>query len=133
MRVLRVLLVLLPICVVLLAARLAPHIWQRANQETSETGELFGTVLAGGAPVAGARVRYKGRGPAVMSDARGHFRLPPPSTNEERVTAWKEGYLIAGQQAAESPLDLHLHRLPKEDCEQYDWVDPIPDPGRSGN
>ncbi len=74
-------------------------------------------------PVAGACVRFKATAISALSDRGGAFRLPRRSG---RVTASKDGYLIAGARA-ESPLTLTLKRLPAEDNEEYQWVDPAPD------
>ena len=50
-------------------------------------------VVGPDGPVAGALVRIKGGRQHTTSDAMGHFRLP---TQAGRLTAWKEGFFIAG-------------------------------------
>src|SRR5262249_23687098 len=45
-----------------------------------------------------------------------------------RLTAWKDGYFIAGTSLDTSPVSLRLRRLPEEDCSRYEWGDPTPDP-----
>jgi hypothetical protein len=45
-----------------------------------------------------------------------------------RLTAWKQGYLIAGSPLDVEPLRLQLRPLPNEDNPAYQWVDPAPDP-----
>src|SRR4051794_36232880 len=87
---------------------------------------------AQGNPVADARVRIKGTGALAVTDTLGNFRLPAsPCTG--RVTASKEGYLIAGRPGTQSPLRLSLLPLPTEDHADYEWVDPRPDPGQRHN
>ena len=98
-----------------------------------ELGPIMGEVMDGDTPVAGARVRFKGDLQTVLTDVQGRFRLPPPPTPSSRVTAWKEGYLIAGARADSVPLRINLRRLPAEDCERYAWVDPTPDPAARQN
>jgi hypothetical protein len=75
--------------------------------------------------VAGARVRWQGLGEAVQTDARGRFWLPQ-AAGERRITAWKDGYLIAGVRPGLGLLQLHLQPLPTEDHPEYAWVDPTP-------
>jgi len=97
-----------------LAARFAP-------------GTTTGQVVDAAGPVADARVRFQGDGRAVYSDAAGRFVLPHRPAGATRLTAWKEGYFIAGAPAAGRAVVLHLERLPAVDHEAYDWVDPRPD------
>lgn len=81
-------------------------------------------------PVAGACLRFKGTAAAAVSAADGTFRLPRRPPNARRVTAAKEGYYIAGAAADPLPPALRLRRLPDEDREDYQWVDPAPGGGR---
>src|SRR5262245_16217215 len=92
---------------------------------------LVGRVEEDSGPAAGARVRVKGTALVASSDATGRFRLPcrPPA----RITAWKEGYLIAGVDAGRTPAILRLQRLPAEDFEDYAWVEPGPKPADEHN
>ncbi len=90
---------------------------------------LAGEVRDEQGPLAAALVRSKGTSLATLTDLRGRFLLPG---RPRRLTAWKEGYFIAG---GRSPR-LHLERLPDEDNDDYAWVDPTPDPAdeqRCGN
>ena len=96
--------------------------------ETSVRGQ----VTDGHRPVAGARVRFQGRPEVVLTDANGRFVLPRPAGDPGRVTAAKEGFLIAGQSAS-ARLALRLARWPAVDHDDYAWVDPAPDPARSQN
>ncbi|HMP01498.1 MAG TPA: multiheme c-type cytochrome, partial [Gemmatales bacterium] len=58
------------------------------------------------------------------TDAQGRFTLPGEG---QRVTAWKEGYFIAGTAwDGRSPITLRLRPLPTEDYAEYEWVDPRP-------
>ena len=89
---------------------------------------IIGEVRDTDGPVAGASVRVKGTPLSVRTDRQGRFVLPRAG----RLTAWKEGYFIAG---GRSPL-LHLEPLPRHDNEDYAWVSPTPHPGddqRCGN
>src|SRR5579859_7520947 len=81
-----------------------------------------------GNPIAGACVRFKGSTESVLTDARGHFDLPRGLANDASIiTVSREGYVIAGAKPGRSPLEITLSRLPKEDFEDYKWVDPAPD------
>src|SRR5947209_4098133 len=93
---------------------------------------VSGRVSDGLRPVAGARVRFQGECPATRTDARGYFRLRRPARTG-RVTAWKEGFGIAGASPLRRPLELTLKRLPDGDDEDYRWIDPTPDPARANN
>jgi hypothetical protein len=90
---------------------------------------LVGLVRDAKGPLPGVRVRRKGDPAWVESDAGGRFSLPH---SQGRVTAWKDGYLIAGLDPDASPFDLLLTKLPAEDCPRYTWVDPTPDQSRAG-
>ncbi len=94
---------------------------------------LRGTVRDERGPVAGARVRLKGTADSVRTDDKGRFLLPGRSPGPGRVTAWADGYLIAGAPSDRLPLDLTLTRLPEQDNEEYEWVDPAPDPAGRHN
>jgi hypothetical protein len=89
---------------------------------------ISGIVFDDGRPVAGAIVRIKGDFLAVRTDAAGRFLLSKIPRSGDRITAWKEGYFIAGASADQSPLALTLQPLPAEDHEDYRWIDPHPDP-----
>jgi hypothetical protein len=90
-----------------------------------EPAAVRGVVLtAEGEPAADARVRWQGGADAAMTDAQGAFTLHGVG---RRVTAWKQGYFIAGQAAARGPLQLRLRPLPEQDNLDYEWVDPRPD------
>lgn len=91
---------------------------------------LTGKVICGGVPVAGARVRVKGRPPFTLSDAAGRFRLPRPEGDSLLVTAAKPGFYVRGAEAHGQPLAIELDRLPAGDSEDYAWIDPAPDPAR---
>jgi hypothetical protein len=91
-----------------------------------------GRVSAADGPLAGARVRWKATVLATETDALGHFRLPARAAGG-RVTAWKDGFLIAGASPANTPLDLRLRPLPPEDNPTYEWVDPAPGPAGAHN
>ncbi|MFN4258147.1 MAG: carboxypeptidase regulatory-like domain-containing protein [Gemmataceae bacterium] len=94
---------------------------------------ITGVVRDATGPVAGARVRWQGETVMVLTDADGRFRLPGSRSPAARVTAAKEGYVIAGVPAATRPLVITLERVPDGDCERYAWVDPRPDPEQRHN
>ncbi len=101
---------------------------QPPNTPSSEA-QVVGQVVAGGMPVPGARVRIKGDATSVLTDADGRFELPIAFDPEAppHVTAWKEGFYIAGGLAKRQPLNIELTAIPTHDHEGYEWVDPTPD------
>src|SRR5262249_8208805 len=84
-----------------------------------------GEVVSEAGPLPAALVRIKGARAQTRSDPRGRFHLPPEALGR-RVTAWKEGFFIAGGRATQSPLRLRLMPLPTADHEEYEWVSPVP-------
>jgi hypothetical protein len=89
-----------------------------------------GRVSDAHGPLAGARVRWKATALAAETDPLGRFRLPA-GTGVGRVTAWKDGFLVAG--AGTPPVEMRLTPLPAEDNPAYEWVDPAPDPDGAHN
>src|SRR5262249_40733694 len=87
---------------------------------------LSGLVEGPSGSLAGARVRYKGTMIGTPTDAPGRFTLPWRSRGP--VTAWKEGYFIAGSRGGGL---LRLKPLPERDHEDYEWIDPTPAAGDS--
>jgi hypothetical protein len=126
---------LVPAVVYLLSShrdrRLAPAFVEDDRGDANDA--VLGTVQDDAGPVAEARVRFQGRAGAVFTDSTGAFRLPKPPGKPGRLTAWKEGYLVAGRQANTSPMTLALRRLPTEDCESYGWVGPEPNRDKKQN
>src|SRR5262249_20281070 len=105
-----------------------------AASPRSSPAAIGGVVRDGAGPVVGARVRFQGGAFSTLTDASGRFQLPP-APGARRLTAWKEGYLIAGVRATGRRI-LQLAPLPREDDEAYEWVDPTPRAGdeqRCGN
>lgn len=94
---------------------------------------LEGCVTDEHGPVAQVRVRCQGCAAATSTDRDGKFQLQADARPAGRVTGWKQGYLIAGAAANLTPLLLRLERLPENDNQQYEWVDPRPDPARRLN
>ncbi len=82
-----------------------------------------GQVVAEGNPVDDARVRFKGVRDFGLTDKNGRFELRGPG---ERITAWKEGFFIAGGVVRDRPVHLRLRPLPREDNPDYEWVHPGP-------
>jgi hypothetical protein len=95
---------------------------------------ITGRIVAPEGPLAGVCVRFQGTGRSTTTDEAGRFRLSS-SASAQRVTAWKEGYFIAGAPLKTFPRELQLHPLPEKDNPAYEWVSPDPGPGerRCGN
>jgi hypothetical protein len=113
----------------LAVALLRPHSSARSNSVP-----LLGVVRDENGPVSGATVRIKASAISAVSNSRGGFRLPS-TASDRQVTAWKDGYLIAGTRSKRRPI-LRLTPLPPQDNESYEWVDPTPQVGderRCGN
>jgi hypothetical protein len=91
------------------------------------------TVTADGRPVAGATVRYQGAALATHTDACGRFDLRAVGKAPARITAARSGYAIAFTNVADRPWRLELVPLPAADNDDYQWLDPTPDPGRPAN
>src|ERR1700687_661322 len=104
-----------------------------AVHEKTARYPVTGLVTEGALPVANARVRFKGRSEVALTDQEGRFRLVASDAECTRITAAKEGYLIAGQSVSADSLKLLLRRLPPEDNQDYQWVDPGPNQSRPGN
>jgi hypothetical protein len=103
--------------------------WTLTNRP--DEPDVAGRVLDGGRPVEGAAVRLQGTGLVSVTDRRGFFRLPfRPGA---RLTASAPGRLIAGAPFDAPFLTLRLRPLPEADHEEYQWVDPAPDPERPQN
>src|SRR4051812_19520737 len=80
--------------------------------------DLVGRVFGPDGPVGGARVRLKGTATSERTDACGRFRLPR-NPRARRVTAWKEGYPIAGARVSGVPPDPPPHPLRRTDHDRY--------------
>src|SRR5579864_913570 len=92
--------------------------------------ELTGRVLSDSGPIEGAIVRYQGDSQHVLTHADGAFALP---AGFGHVTAWKDGYFIAGISADVRPLQIRLRKLPDTDNDGYSWIDPAPHPEQTHN
>jgi hypothetical protein len=91
----------------------------------SSPAGIRGLVLGPDGPVAGARVRFQAAPTATVTDERGRFHLRHADPGRH-VTAWKDGFFIAGARPDAFPLDLRLVPLADEDHPEYQWVDPAP-------
>jgi hypothetical protein len=91
-----------------------------------ESDFIQGEVRDANGPVEGALVRIKGQEETTRTDISGRFRLGNCGMNEERLTAWKDGYSIGGAVAKRERILIDLRRLPTEDNDSYAWVDPTP-------
>jgi hypothetical protein len=120
------LLLILLAAVAVQIARLAPN----GGGKEPPDERVSGVVVDANGPISGARVRFKGTAVYTVTGADGWFQLP---STGRRVTAWKDGYFIAGQRAENTWLDLRLKPLPREDHEEYAWVDPSPRADADGN
>src|SRR5437016_4627768 len=77
-----------------------------SRRDSPPAPSITGEVHDQNGPVPGATVRFKGESAGVATDRAGRFRLTRGPHSAGRVTAWKDGYLIAG-----SPLDADPLRL----------------------
>jgi hypothetical protein len=93
---------------------------------------VHGRVVNDQGPVAGARIRFKGRVANRVTDPDGRFRIRRDPA-ARRLTAAKPGYLITGLDLESGTSLFQLKRLPQEDCEAYPWTDPTPAAARKGN
>jgi hypothetical protein len=101
-------------------------IWFALRRDDS----IKGVVVADGRPVRDARVRVQTTAHVTHPDDAGRFHFPPSDCpSGGRVTAWKEGYFIAGAPLDAAPLKLELTPLPQHDDPDYEWVDPAPKRG----
>ncbi len=114
--------------VILIAAfMLIPRVWHVSPAIT-------GTVRdEDGRPLAGAVVRARATDVSTVTDRHGRFTLTGfNSAFRVRVTAWQDGYYIAGANATpwDSTLSIVLvpYRLALGDNADYSWVLPAVDP-----
>lgn len=96
------------------------------------SGDVHGTVISNGNPVAGASVRYQATAPEVLTDANGAFHLPPTAAGSY-VTAGKAGYYNARTKVSSRPLTIELLPIPREDSARYQWQDPTPNRSQKDN
>src|SRR5713101_3084231 len=82
---------------------------------TSRRTYLQGIVLDESGPISGATVRFQGDPHIVLSKSDGIFELPNSPKGSRQITAWKEGYLIAGAPSDAQSLTLQLKSLPTKD------------------
>jgi Cytochrome c554 and c-prime len=104
--------------------------WLVARSFVPSDRSLSGVVTMNGQPVAGARVRVQTTDPFAVTDNHGRFHLVESANSKgKRLTAWKDGFFIAGTAVNASPLALSLAPLPEHDSPDYEWVDPAPQRG----
>jgi len=91
-----------------------------------EPSTIAGVVMDEDGPVAGAVVRVQTTTRAAVTDAGGHFVLADLTPGEPvTLTAWAEGYFIAGGDAylpGTDDVELHLHPHAAEDNPDYAWL-----------
>ncbi|MDT8306278.1 MAG: multiheme c-type cytochrome [Anaerolineae bacterium] len=95
---------------------------------SASSATVRGVVLAGTAPVAGARVRVRATENLTFSDETGAFFLQGLNPGQEiEVTAWYTGYYIASTKVVPPASDVILTLRPyhTEDHPDYTWTDPI--------
>jgi hypothetical protein len=104
--------------------------WLVARRFASAEDSVTGIVTVGGRPVAAARVRVRTTEHFADTDENGRFQLKRSLCPKgARLTAWKDGFFIAGTSLDASPLALSLTPLPEHDNDEYEWVDPAPQRG----
>ena len=107
-------LVILAICVAV------PLLWK--------VGAVSGIVRdATGKPIAGATVRFKTSQITTQTDIAGRFVLSGfPKSSQVRITAWKDGYYVAGADAWswDTMVDITLSPYAVSDNANYSWVLP---------
>jgi hypothetical protein len=89
---------------------------------------VSGVVVEGGRPVPGATVRVKATGFQTLTDADGRFELSGfPAAAKVQVTAWADGYYIAGTAALpwRRDLTITLARYPSTDSPDYEFLAPL--------
>lgn len=95
-----------------------------AVPEPQSSDFLVGEVRDANGPVAGARVRFRGREEFTLTDEAGRFSLPMPD-RIVAVSAWKEGYFVGSAPTDLPDLTIPLLKLPA-DNDAYRWVNPHP-------
>src|SRR5262245_31222959 len=96
----------LAVVVLLLAVALAAWVFIAEHRPAAPFAEISGTVFHPSGPVQEALVRLKGKTHSVWTDSKGDFHLLNRWRAGDRVTAWKEGFFIAGIPAAATTLRL---------------------------
>ncbi len=91
-------------------------------------GTVSGIILdSAGQPLSGATVRIKATDTVSVTDADGRFTLSgfPPSSSP-RITAWKDGYYIAGGSALlwDREVEIELTAYGRPDNTEYAWIPP---------
>ncbi len=124
---LALLLLLLVVLAVQVGVRLSSHDGNRSPEGPAPYDATYGIVTDANGPLAGALVRWKGTSQTALTDRNGIYRR---SVTHGRVTAWKDGYFIAGQTLDPGWRYLSLTPLPVEDHDEYEWVDPSPRSGK---
>jgi len=107
-------------------------VWQPPTSKTVTPIWLSGTVVDDEGSISGAVVRVKGHSTSTVTGPQGRFTLRAAS-DAQRITAWKEGYLIGGAAADSQPIQVLLEALPLQDNSAYVWVDPTPNADREQN
>jgi hypothetical protein len=109
-------------------------LWAMAARRVSrESPSIQGQVVNETDPVSGARLRIKGGAFFALSNRLGRFRLRECPGPGVQITAAMPGYFINNAQADKRWISLQLKRLPAEDCDAYQWIDPGPDSAHPQN
>ena len=99
----------------------------------SSEGTIAGIVMDGHHPLPGAVVRVQATEIQATTDEAGRFILTLPRHDKAIfITAWSEGYFIAGEEAepGEHQIEIHLHAHAAEDHPDYEWLPSQHHPGR---
>jgi hypothetical protein len=104
---------------------------------TGDLVEIRGSVKDENGPVGGATVRLKTTGHYTLSDEEGNFKLQFLLDETPCIiTAWAEGYYIAGGfecRSGDTAIALYLEPYSIEDNPNYQWVSAYSSAGNPGN
>jgi len=94
-------------------------------QNPAKLQKISGIVLDDQGPISGAVVRLQATEISTETDKHGRFVLKDlPSAETVFVTAWAEGYYIAGVKAApgDDDVEIHLEAHHATDNADYEWL-----------
>ena len=113
---------------VFILAGIAFHLWPQVSAKGADTGRIVrGTVHGEEGALPGAVVRIQTTEHSAVTGSKGEFQLAVPESfrGAVKLTAWAEGYFIAGPFEA-SPgrkeVSISLHRHGKWDNREYKFL-----------